>query len=85
MGKVSVTFRVMPTGVDVDLERVETSVRGILGNALKSLEVRPVAFGLKAILATAILDDTGGTEALEGRLSGIENVESVETADVTLI
>jgi len=86
MGKVSVTFRVMPAGVEIDLARLEASVRGALGKTLKTLEVSPVAFGLKAILATAILDDaTGGTETLEGKLSGIEGVESVEAIDVTLI
>jgi len=86
MGKVSVTFRVMPAGVDIDLAQLEVSVRGLLGKTLKSLEVNPVAFGLKAILATAILDDaTGGTETLEARLLGIAGVESVEAIDVTLI
>jgi len=86
MGKVAVTYKVMPQGVEIDLLLLEQSVRGMIGAGLKSLEVRPVAFGLKAILATAVMDDAGGgSEVLEGKLSGLTGVESVETVEVTLI
>jgi len=86
VGKVSVTMKLMPTGVEVDLVGLQVGVRRILGDAMKSIEVQPVAFGLKAVLATAILDDaSGGPETLEQKLSGLPGVESVETVDVTLI
>jgi len=86
MGSVAVTFRVMPEGLEVDLEALKSSVRGALGTAFRNLEERPVAFGLRAILAIAIVDDaSGGAEALEASLSGLPGVSSVETIDVTLV
>ena len=86
MGSVAITFRVMPEGVEVDLGTLKTNVRRALGNAFRSLEERPVAFGLKAIHAIAVIDDaSGGSEQLEQSLSTLPGVSSVETLDVTLV
>jgi len=86
MGSVAITFRVMPEGVEVDLGTLKTNVRHALGNAFRSLEERPVAFGLKAIHAIAVIDDaSGGSEQLEQSLSTLPGVSSVETLDVTLV
>jgi len=86
VGKVSVTMKLMPTGLEVDLVKLQAGVRAALGSAMKSVELKPVAFGLNAVMATAILDDaSGGAEALEQKLAALSGVESVETVDVTLI
>lgn len=86
MGSVAVTFRVMPEGLEVDLESLKVAVRGALGPAFRSLQERPIAFGLKAIVAVAIVDDaTGGADPLEQALAAIPGVSSVETMDVTLV
>ena len=86
MGKVAVTMRVMPTGVDVDLDALEGRVRDALGDVLHKLEVQPVAFGLKAILATIVVDDAAGNPGtFETSLQELADVESVETIDVTLV
>lgn len=86
MGKVSVLFRIMPSGVDADLVALEAGVREALGDVLRGIAVKPIAFGLKALMASILIDDaSGGAEAYEAKLAAVPNVESVETLDVTLV
>ncbi len=86
MGKVAVTFRIMPEGVEVDLDAVQSHVRSSLREKLKKLEVKPVAFGLKAIEAIVVVDDASGEmERVEATLGGIPGVGGVETTEVTLL
>ena len=86
MGKVAVSFRIMPEGVEVDLDRLQAIVRKSLGGRLKKLEVTPVAFGLKAIELIAVLDDASGEmEKVESSLAGLPGVGGVETTEVTLL
>lgn len=86
MGSVAITFRVMPEGEDVDLGALKEGVRKALGAAFRSMEERPVAFGIKAIHALAVVDDAaGGSDRLEASLQGLPGVGSVEAVDVTLV
>ena len=86
MGSVAITFRVMPEGEDVDFAALKEGVRRALGAAFRSMEEKPVAFGLKAIHALAVVDDAGGgSDRLETSLQGVPGVGSVEAVDVTLV
>lgn len=86
MGKVAVTFRILPEGAEVDVSALEGSVRTALGGALRDVAVRPIAFGLKALEATVVVDDaSGGAEQVEGQLRGIGGVGEVETLGVSLL
>lgn len=86
MGSVAVTLKVMPESLEVDIEALKASVRMALEPAFRSLREQPVAFGLRAILAIAVVDDaSGGSERLEEALAALPGVGSVETVDVTLV
>jgi len=86
MGSVAVTFRILPEDAEADLEPVKARVRKTLGGALRDLKEQPVAFGLKAILAIAVVGDAeGGSDRLEQSLAALPGVGSVETVDVTLV
>ncbi|HYS73326.1 MAG TPA: elongation factor 1-beta [Thermoplasmata archaeon] len=85
MGSVAITFRIMPDDAETDLEEVKSRVRTSLAGSLRDLREQPVAFGLNAILAIAVVSDSGGTEPLEQALAAIPGVGSVETVDVTLV
>jgi len=86
MGRVAVTYRIMPDGADVDVAGLESSVRATLGGAVRDVAVRPIAFGLKAIEATVVVADAAGeAERLEERLRGIAGVGEVETLGVGLL
>lgn len=86
--RVGLVVRVMPTGVDVDLKSVAEGVRTAMPTdaKLRGMQVRDIAFGLKALLVSVEIPDTGGLqEQIEKALSGISHVESVEVIDTTLL
>jgi elongation factor 1-beta len=86
MGSVAVTFRVMPDDPETDLEGIKSRIRQSLKGSLRDLREQPVAFGLKAIVAVAVVSDAaGGSDQLEQSLAAIPGVRSVETVDVTLV
>lgn len=86
MGSVAVTFRIMPEDAETDLEAIKARVRKTLEGSLRDLKEQPVAFGLKAVLAIAVVNDaSGGSEGLEQSLAAIPGVGSVETVDVSLV
>ena len=86
VGSVAVTFRILPDDAEADIEPIKGRVRKVLGKALRDLKEQPVAFGLKAIVAVAIVSDAaGGSDQLEQSLAALPGVGSVETVDVTLV
>ena len=88
MGEVAIVYKVMPEGVEVDLEGLKEAITQAVSSSCKinSIEEKPVAFGLKALEVQLIFDDRkGGDEKLEDRLQEIEGVASVETIQVGLL
>ncbi|MBI2545404.1 MAG: elongation factor 1-beta [Candidatus Aenigmarchaeota archaeon] len=82
MSEVIVTFKVMPTGVEVDLSKLENDIRQKISPQRVTQE--PVAFGLVALIVTTLVDDAEGTlEKVESALRSIENVNEVEVTEMT--
>lgn len=86
MGKVALKIRVMPSGIDVDIENLKEKIKEALpGYAqLTKDEIIPVAFGLKAIILHIVMPDQSPDELIE-KIKNIENVENAEIADLSLI
>ncbi len=86
MGSVAITYRIMPEDVSTDLGPIREGIKKAVGPALKGMQEKDVAFGLRAILALAVVDDASGAgEKLESALNAIPGVGSVEAIDVTLV
>lgn len=88
MGKVAITYRIMPSGVNVDLDGMTKKLGALLapGVEVKSTRIVPVAFGLKALEVLVVCNDEGGIEEnVERSLSSLEGVESVTAVDTTLL
>jgi elongation factor 1-beta len=82
MGEVMVTFKLMPVGVDVDLDAMETQVK----NSIKADRItrEPIAFGLVALKVIKIIPEQDGVmNELESRLKAVEGVSEVEVVEVT--
>ena len=83
MGDVAAKIRIMPTGMDVDLNELKNALTKAIpkGARLHGFSEEPVAFGLKALMVVIKVGDLeGGTELVEeafGKVKGVENV-SVE-------
>ena len=88
MGQVAVLFRLMPQSVETDMRAMGEAVRGALpaGAQLRGLQVKDIAFGLKALLVSIVMSDAGGIlPAIEEALARIPHVESVEVMEEGLL
>lgn len=87
MARVVATIRIMPKSPDIDLGAIEEEAREKIESFSGSKEMRseqePIAFGLKALKITFVMDESKGSlDALEEDLRSIEGVNSAETIDV---
>ena len=86
MADVIITFKIMPTSPEVDLDDVKSRIKDAIsafGGEVGKEEIEPIAFGLKALILIFVMDENkGSTEELEEQISKIEGVNSVECTDV---
>jgi len=86
MAKALVTVKIMPESVDVDLEKIEgkvkESIRDVYGEIGEiRVEEEPIAFGLRALKFTFIIDESMGTDAIEEELADLEGVANAQVID----
>ena len=87
MAKVVVTLKIMPENPEVDLAAIEKEAKAKIidfsQNEEMKIEQEPIAFGLKALKITFVMDESkGSTETLEQDIKTISRVNSVEAVDV---
>jgi elongation factor 1-beta len=77
----------MPEGTEVDLERLRAEAEGTIGwGRVQNVQVKPIAFGLKALDIMVIIPDEGGlVERMEEGFRRLPGVQSVETVSVDLV
>jgi len=88
VGEVGLQYRVLPEGVEVDLEDLKKRIQGALpaGAALRASETKPLAFGLQALHVLVVLDDKkGGAEQVEAAIGAVPGVQSVEIVQMGLL
>lgn len=84
MGRVAITFKVMPESPSADISGMKKKIHELLGP--QEIKEEPIGFGLVALKVLIIMpDSSGGTDHLEKKLATVKGVASVETEDVTLI
>jgi elongation factor 1-beta len=81
MGDVAVLFKVMPEDTETDLDAVKDAIKDAI--AVDGMEEEAVAFGLKAVKVSTILEDAeGGPDDAQDALEAIDGVRSVELTDM---
>jgi elongation factor 1-beta len=88
VGQVAVLFRLMPQGVETDMKAMAEGVRAAVpsGVTVRGMQVKDIAFGLKSLLVSVIMADTGGVlDATEQAFAKVPNVESVEVMEEGLL
>ncbi|MBE8538684.1 elongation factor 1-beta [Geoglobus acetivorans] len=81
MGRVFMKLRVMPKGVEVDLEQLKEKVSHAKPDEVEITDfgIQPIAFGLKALIVVVVMPDTEGIgDTLIESIQAIDDVESVE-------
>ena len=84
MAEVAVKLKIMPEDVDTDLNSIKTSGKEKIekeGGLINKYEEEPIAFGLKALLATISWDEEKDTEIIENIFKEIQGVSSVDIID----
>ena len=87
MALVVVTLKIMPESPDSNLDDIEAQAKTKIQDFSQSQEMKteqePIAFGLKAVKITFVMDESiGSTEPLEEQIKNISGINSVETIDV---
>ncbi|MFH1623076.1 MAG: elongation factor 1-beta [Candidatus Aenigmatarchaeota archaeon] len=82
MSGVIATFKVMPAGIDVNLDMLEAKIKeDVKPDQLKR---EPIAFGLVALIVVKIVqDEAGEIDRIEDALKKIDGVGEVQVTEVT--
>lgn len=84
MAEVLITFKVMPSEADTDIDAVVKGIQGIKAARLNGLEKVPIAFGLVSLTSSFIAEDEeGGAEKIEAEIKKLPGVGSAEVVEVT--
>lgn len=84
MAEVLITFKVMPSEADADIEAIIEGIKSIEAAKLNSLEKVPIAFGLVSLNPSFVAaDDEGGADKIEKEIKRIPGVGSAEVVEVT--
>lgn len=85
--KVIVKMQVNAASPDADVEQIKEFCKKEIeafDAKINNMEVKPLAFGLKAVVVDVVLDEEkGGTEELEKKLEKPENIASVQVIQVS--
>ena len=87
MADAIVTIKLMPTSPDVDMEKLLVAAKekivDFVGEGDMKDEIEPIAFGLKALKITFVMDENlGSPDQLEETVGILEGVNSFEVIDV---
>ena len=88
MGEVALKYRIMPESPDSNIENIISKISDVLpeDGSLGAHEIKPFAFGLKAIMVAILGIDRDGfaTEVEEG-LNRLPEVQTVVLEEQSLI
>ncbi|MFA5953650.1 MAG: elongation factor 1-beta [Candidatus Pacearchaeota archaeon] len=88
MGIAGVKYKIMPSSPEINLKELEEKIKKVIkknqGENVSFVE-EPIAFGLKAIIATFQCSEEKDLNQMESSLEKIENVNSIQMIDIRKI
>jgi len=82
VGSVIVTFKIMPEGIETDLNSIEKAIKKEINP--QRMERIPIAFGLNAIQIIKLVDEKEGEmDRVTDKIKKINGVKEVEVIGLT--